>query len=219
MLNSSQISTSNESEVQYLKSEDAYRIKFNEIINKIYAATNLDEILIDLQADITALFGVARMTIYIVDGIKRELVSRVKSGTEVAEIRLPLSTESVAGYSAFRQKVVNIKNVYDPAELTAIDPKLGFDGSWDKKGGFTTREMLAAPIIYRTFLLGAIQLVNRKEAQAFQTVHEQSLQELATILGIAFYNQKRMAKNPDQQVFLPDRKPPDQPEGIRWRAG
>lgn len=177
-----------------LQSEVEYRTKLQEICNKIYAAKNLDDILINLRDEITGLFEAERITVYVVDGKTRELVSRFKSGEEVAEIRIPVSPNSIAGCSAFKQKLINIKDAYDEAELKAIDPKLKFDSSWDQKTGFTTRAVLVVPIIYKKFLLGAIQMINRTSGDAFNAIDEWAVEELAKILGIALYNQKRMAR-------------------------
>jgi hypothetical protein len=93
----------------------------------------MDEILINLKDEITDLFEAERLTVYVVDGKKRELVSRFKSGDEISEIRVPVSLSSTAGYSAFKQRLINIKNVSDDKELAAIDPALKFDKSWDQK--------------------------------------------------------------------------------------
>ena len=81
-------------QIQHLKFEVAYRARLQKICNKINAAEDLDEILIDLKDDITSLFAAERITLYIVDGAKRELVSRLKSGREISEIRLPISGTS-----------------------------------------------------------------------------------------------------------------------------
>jgi len=184
----------NSSNDRQLKSEVEYRKKLQQICNDIYAAKNLDEILIDLKDEITSLFESERITVYVVDGIKRELVSRFKSGDEIGEIRIPISTSSIAGNSAYKQKLVNIKNVYDNKELLSIDPELKFDSSWDKKTGFKTKQVLAFPIIFKKYLLGVIQLINRSDGSSFTTLDEEAVQELAKIMGIALYNQKRMAK-------------------------
>jgi hypothetical protein len=101
------------SDVQNLKTEVEYRTRLQEIGNKLNSATNLDEMLIDLHDDIISLFNAERMTVYVVDGVKRELVSRFKSGDEIGEIRIPVSPASIAGYAAFKQKSVRIENVYD----------------------------------------------------------------------------------------------------------
>ncbi len=177
-----------------LKSEVEYRKKLQEICNNIYAAKNLDEILIDQKDAITALFEADRITVYVVDGIKRELVSRFKSGDEIGEIRIPVSTSSIAGTSALKQTLINIKDVYDKDELAGIDPELKFDSSWDKKTGYNTKQVLAYPIIFKKYLLGLLQLINRTDGASFTKMDEESVMELAKILGIALYNQKRMAR-------------------------
>lgn len=185
----------NDSGVNDLKSEVEYRTKLQDIGNKIYAASNLDEILVNLKNEITSLFDADRITVYVVDGKTRELVSRFKSGTEIAEIRIPVSISSIAGYAAFKQRLLNIKNVYDDGELASIDRELKFDKRWDKKTGFVTKQILAFPIIYKKYLLGVIQLINRKDGSSFKKIDEQAVEELSKILGIALYNQKRMAKS------------------------
>ncbi|MDY6987668.1 MAG: ATPase, T2SS/T4P/T4SS family [Thermodesulfobacteriota bacterium] len=171
-----------------------YREQLWEITNRIHSANNLDEILLDLKEDVTSLFEAERVTVYVVDGIKKELVSRVKSGDEVSDIRVPISRESLSGYVAYKGELINIEDVYDREQLSAIDPDLKFDDQWDKKSGFHTRQVLAAPISFQKYLLGVVQIINRKDGEAFTAPDEAALQELAETLGIAVYNQKRMAK-------------------------
>jgi len=183
------------SDIQHLKSEVQYRTKLQEISNSIYAASNLDEILIDLKNDMIDLVNAERITIYYVDGVKRELVSRFKTGNEVSEIRVPISGASLSGYTAAHQKLLNIKNVYNDAELSAIDPELKFDRSWDKKSGFRTQQVLVVPIIFKSFVLGVIQLINRKGGGPFIPGDEANVTELADIMGIALYKQKKMASS------------------------
>jgi len=165
-----------------------------DITNRIHAASNTDEILIDLKDDILKLFEAERVTVYVVDGIKKELVSRVKSGDEISEIRVPISTTSLSGYAAYKGQLINIKNVYDDKELAAIDPKLTFDKTWDQKSGFRTRQVLVAPINFQRYLMGAIQLMNRKDGRPFTERDEAAVREMAKTLGIALFNQKRMVK-------------------------
>ena len=182
-----------EVDVHHLKSEVEYRTKLQEISNQIYAAFNLDEILIDLKDDIVDLIGAERITIYYVDGIKRELVSRFKSGEEIAEIRVPISDNSIAGYAATHQQMLNIKDVYDTNELNSLDASLKFDSRWDKRSGFRTKQVLAAPILFKSYLLGVIQLINRRSGGPFTRRDEDNIRELTKIMGIALYKQKRMA--------------------------
>ncbi|MBW1743943.1 MAG: GAF domain-containing protein, partial [Deltaproteobacteria bacterium] len=177
-----------------LEGDLGYQERLLEITNRVHAAGNIDEILIDLQGDITRLFDAERLTIYVVDGIKKDLVSRVKSGEEITEIRVPISTNSLAGYAAYKGRLLNINNVYNEDELGGIDPKLKFDRTWDEKTGFRTRQVLVAPVNFQKYLMGAIQLINRKDGTGFSEREEEAVQELAQTLGIALFNQKRMAK-------------------------
>lgn len=185
--------TAHNEDIKDLKSEVEYRKKAKEINKKVFAASNIDEILIDLHDDIISLFEAERMTVYYVDGIKRELVSRFKSGPEIEEIRVPLSPSSIAGYTAFKQKLVNIHDAHDEEELKNIDPLLKFDGSWDVKSGFRSKQILCVPIVFKKMLLGAIQLVNRNDGNSFSEEDERNVAELSETLGIGLYNQKRMS--------------------------
>jgi len=199
-------SEASDSQIKDLKFEVAYRARLQEICNKINAAEDLDEILIDLKDDITSLFAAERITVYVVDGTKRELVSRIMSGAEIAEIRLPLAANSIAGWCADKRTPLNIKNVYDKKELASIDPNLKFDESWDQKSGFVTRQVLGYPIIFKNYIMGVIQLINRKKGNSFIRIDEIAIKEVAHILGIALFNQKKIAhrKKPRKFDFLID---------------
>ena len=122
--------------------------KLQELGNKLYSAANLDDILFQLKDEIMAFFGADRMTVYMVDGVKRELISRYKSGEEISEIRIPISKTSIAGHAAMRQKMINVKDVYDDDELSAIDPDLKFDKNWDVRTGYKTKSVLVYPVIF-----------------------------------------------------------------------
>ena len=174
-------------------SETQYTTRIQDIGNRLNAANNLGEALINLKDEICELFGADRITVYVVDGVKRELVSRFKSGSEVTEIRIPVAQNSVAGYAALKQTLVNIKDVYEQKELKAIDPDLQFDSSWDRRTCYRTKEILAHPIVYQKYLMGTLELINRKADGEFGKAEDKAIQELSKIMGVALYNQKRIA--------------------------
>ena len=174
-------------------SEAKYKSRIQAIGNRLNEANNLGEALINLKDEICELFGADRITVYVVDGVKRELVSRFKSGSEVAEIRIPVAQTSIAGYAALKQTLVNIKDAYDQKELTAIAPDLQFDSSWDRRTGYRTKEVLAHPIVYQKYLMGTMELINRKGDGVFGEAEEKAVLDLSKIMGTALYNQKRIA--------------------------
>ncbi|MFY9941493.1 MAG: hypothetical protein WAK57_04905, partial [Desulfobacterales bacterium] len=74
MQNLTKVSPTTSQPVQALKIKPTGRPSLQEISDRIYNAANLEEILIDLKDDITALFGAERLSVYVIDGVKRELV-------------------------------------------------------------------------------------------------------------------------------------------------
>ncbi len=168
--------------------------KFHAITQAIHSARNVDEILLEQKNSILELFDAESITIYAVQSEKNEIVSKVKSGESINEIRVPISPRSIAGFVALEQKRLNIKDVYEDNELKKIHPELSFDGSWDKKTGYRTRSMLVYPLIFDNQLMGIIQLINKKEGDQFNPLDEQQAQLMSETLALAFFNQRKFVK-------------------------
>ncbi|MCP4104292.1 MAG: GspE/PulE family protein [Desulfobacteraceae bacterium] len=182
------------------RSDVKFKIQLQKVAGKIYAAKNLNEILVSLIEDIAELFESERITIYMLDGENRELVSRFKSGKDVKEIRIGVRATSIAGYAAHKQKLININDVNNPKELKAVDSSLKHDKTWDQQTGFTTKQILAVPIFFQKYLMGALQLMNKKTGQ-FTPIDERAATELARILGIGLHNQKRTARGATKNKY------------------
>jgi type II secretory ATPase GspE/PulE/Tfp pilus assembly ATPase PilB-like protein len=179
---------------QSLEEQLKFQKKLNNITNRIHAAKDTNDILLNLQNDILGLLDADRITIYMVDGIRKQIVSKFKTGNEIAEIRVPLGNGSIAGYCAASGRIINISNAYDDQQLKSIHPDLSFDKSWDEKTGYKTSQVLAAPISYNKYLLGVIQLINKKSGKAFNSEDHTSIQEIGKVLGIAFFNNQKAAQ-------------------------
>jgi len=177
-----------------LEEELEFQKKLNYITNKIHSARDTDDILLNLQKEILSLFDADRITIYVVDGIRKQIVSRFKTGNEINEIRVPIEKSSIAGYCAATGSLVNIRDAYDEGELHSINPQLKFDKSWDQKTGYKTTQVLVAPITYNKYLLGVIQLINKKNGHVFGKEDEISAKEIAKVLGIAIFKNNRNAQ-------------------------
>lgn len=168
------------------------RKALQEITNRIHAAQNIKQILVDLKEGILNLFNAHSITIYVVDKVHNEIYSMFLTGTRLKEIRVPISNESIAGFVANTGKVVNISDAYNQAELQLLDAELSFDQSWDKKSGFRTKQILAAPIYHNNQLMGVIQILNKKIGEGTFSEEEAGLAlEIAEVLGVAFFNQQR----------------------------
>jgi type II secretory ATPase GspE/PulE/Tfp pilus assembly ATPase PilB-like protein len=171
----------------------SYYKALHDIGNQIHAAKDINEILINLREKILSLFDADRITIYVVDGKRKEVYSRFAAGA-IQEIRVPINNKSLAGYTANNAQITNILNAYDARELKVIDRELEFDRSWDEKSKYMTKQILTVPIFYKRYVIGVLQLINKKGGDRFSLEDQNSAVEMAKVLGIAFFNQKKMAQ-------------------------
>ncbi|MEF8793660.1 hypothetical protein [Thiohalorhabdus sp.] len=88
-----------------------YQRRPHVILRRIHDAPTFDEALPQLEAEMLALVGAERMTVYQRGRHNREIVSRFKTGEEVRGIRVPVGPTSVAGYVALTQEPVRIEDV------------------------------------------------------------------------------------------------------------
>ena len=118
--------------------------------------------MLDVSRDICQLFEADRMTIYTMSEDGSSIVSKVKTGlNSFKDIKLPISESSLAGFAALNKRHMNIKDVYDDAELKQYSPNLTFLKAVDQRTGYRSKQMLLAPILggeSGTDLLGVIQL-------------------------------------------------------------
>lgn len=166
------------------------------LTNRIYATENIAQIMVDLAHDICQLFQADRLTLYVLNKEKAVLVSKVKLGIAIEQdLVLPLNKSSIAGYVALSRETVRIKNVYDAAELSEIDPDLRFCNKVDQVISYQTRQMLAAPLIPPASreVVGVLQLINHRNNVVFSEAVEESLSALAITLAQAFAQRLKSA--------------------------
>ncbi len=175
--------------------ELSYRKRLIEIANMINSAPSIQEILVDIKDKMLDLVDAERVTIFALDTKNQELFSLLKAGAEVKEIRVAKTFGSIAGFTALSRKTANVKSAYDAAELARLHPSLKFDARWDKASGFRTGQVLATPILFEKYMLGVLQLINKRTGTAFTAKDEEAAEELSKILGIAFYNQHRATRS------------------------
>ena len=162
--------------------------KLQTVTTKIHATSNLDEIMLDLGMDFCDLFNCERFTLYAVTPEKTHIVSKVKTGlTTFNDLNLRINPTSIAGYVAQTRKTVNIRDVYDEAELKRHSPDLAFLQLVDQRTGYRTREMLVAPLVtvQSNELLGVVQFINNRSGGPFSGVCLEGVKELCDTLSVA----------------------------------
>jgi type II secretory ATPase GspE/PulE/Tfp pilus assembly ATPase PilB-like protein len=166
------------------------------VTNKIHATANVDEIMLELSQDVCALFNADRLTIYAVGEDKASIISKVKTGlNSFKDLKLPIADQSIAGHVALAKTIVNIRDVYDEAELKIINPNLRFLQEVDKRTGYRTKQMLVGPIVdtQNAELLGVVQIINNKAGVPFTAVAEEGIKGLCETLAIAFAQRNKPA--------------------------
>ncbi len=104
-----------------------------------------------------------RATLYQYDPDRQELVSRAATELEIPEIRHRLG-EGISGYVAQTRQVLHVPDVHR-------DPR--WSDQVDRRTGFQTRCVLAAPIVSpRGQLLGVLQVLNKRGC-SFEPFDEQ----------------------------------------------
>jgi len=172
----------------------AFQKQLQAVTNKIHATNNIDEIMLEVSADVCALFNADRLTIYSMGEDKQSIVSKVKTGlNSFKDLKLPIAEHSIAGYVALSKKTANIKDVYDENELRALNGNLRFLQEVDKRTGYRTKQMLVAPILEAgsNELIGVIQIINNKAGIPFGALADDGVSELSQTLAIAFKQRQK----------------------------
>ena len=172
----------------------AFQKQLQAVTNKIHATNNVDEIMLEVSADICTLFNADRLTIYSIGEDKQSIISKFKTGlNSFKDLKLPIAEHSIAGYVALAKKSINIRDVYDEAELKAINPNLRFLQEVDKRTGYRTKQVLVAPVLdqQNNDLIGVIQIINNKAGVPFGAFTEEGVAEIAQTLAIAFKQRQK----------------------------
>ena len=139
-----------------------------------------------------------RATTYLVRPDTQQLVSTAVIGNVSRTIRVPICEDSLAGYCALSGRAFVIPDAY--GDLSAIDPKLRFDRSWDEANRYRTRDVMCAPATFKGELMGVVQVINGRERPfsegdllplksvsrfvAYALYHARLHDELATLKGL-----------------------------------
>jgi phosphoserine phosphatase RsbU/P len=124
-------------------------------ISRLFAVTTeLDPLLTRIAEAVTTILACERASIFIHDASTGELWTKV--ALKADEIRLPDSA-GIVGYAFKHNELVHVPEAYD-------DPR--FNSTTDRKFGFETRSLIAAPMLdIDGHPLGVIQALNKSSGQ------------------------------------------------------
>jgi type II secretory ATPase GspE/PulE/Tfp pilus assembly ATPase PilB-like protein len=172
----------------------AYQQKLQAVVKKIYAATSVEDLTGEVTETLCDAFDADRITIYVTNEEKTSIVSKVKTGlSSFKDIKLPINEQSVAGYVAVHKRLLNLRDVYDQAELKSHRPPLTFLKAVDLKTGYRTQQMLVVPVLdlRHRELLGVVQVINSRSGAPFPSLMEDGLMQVAEALAIPLQQHQR----------------------------
>lgn len=187
--------------------------KLMEITRLLALETDLDPILHLITEGACQALESERASLFLYDEETRELYSRVVTDLEIQEIRMSVD-EGINGWVGRNKQLLNVPN-------PTLDPR--WKPTIDRQTGFTTRNILAAPLVSprNSRLLGTLSLLNRRNEEAFDKADEHLLEAFAAHAAVSLervdllqkYRQTRdlqlslEAARHVQARFLPERLP------------
>src|SRR5206468_3378164 len=145
-----------------------------EVSRSFAVATELDPLLKTIAEACCAMLGCERSSIFLYDAPADQLWTKV--ALQTSEIRVP-SGAGIVGHVFKSNAVFHCADPYN-------DPR--FNRDVDKRTGFTTRNILAAPMVdLERKPVGVIQAINKNSSAGFEAADEALIQLLADQAGVA----------------------------------
>ena len=143
------------------------------VIPAIISESDIERLMQLILANAATVMEAERASIFLYDPKTHELYTFATEGGDIKEIRIS-ADKGIVGAVVQERNILRIKDAYK-------DPR--FETSIDKKTGFTTRAILAMPIIGRAEgLLGVIEVMNKKSTLRYFTDKDVKMLEAFTSL-------------------------------------
>lgn len=146
-------------------------MKLVEVTCELAGLHDLDRILETITSRVCEALRCERASLFLFDEATKTLHTRVATELEIEEIRTPIDN-GIAGWVARHRAVANIG---DPSS------DVRWNASFDRRTGFQTRNVLAAPLVsaHDDRLIGVLQLLNKHDEE-FDAFDEQLVQAFAS---------------------------------------
>ena len=143
------------------------------VCRALAVTTDLDALLREIAESTCRLLGCERSSIWLHDPARAELCTKIALGSDMIRVRVG---EGIVGTAFVANQVVHSPRPYE-------DPR--FSPESDRRSGFVTRSLLAAPMVdFGGQPVGVIEAVNKLEVP-FSSHDESLLRLLAAQAGVA----------------------------------
>ena len=181
-------------EIRELSRRLALRKSLLEITNRLYAAKDINEIHLELRKFILPLLNAQSASLYAVDLARGDLYTLAGEENQFREVRVAINGNSVAGFVAQSGKPLNVAYVQDKGGASGVQQIFSQKERMPRETLSRAVQVLAVPVFHENTLMGVIEVSNRKDEGRFSDDEQAFLEEIAEVLGIAFFNQSKVAK-------------------------
>jgi diguanylate cyclase (GGDEF)-like protein/PAS domain S-box-containing protein len=160
---------------------------FKKVSREISSTLNLTELLKKIMQTTKTVIGAEACSVLLLDEATGELVFEValgKKGKDVKKFRIKPG-QGIAGW-VFEQK--------EPLLISDVKKDARFYQAVDKKTGFESKSMIAAPLLVKDKILGVIQVINKINEALFDVEDRDLLMTLSGQISVAIDNAE-MAEN------------------------
>lgn len=163
------------------------------VARTLAAETSLELLLKTVAQEIKKVLDADRCSVFLLDKVNNQLVSKIALGMGTQEIRFPADS-GLAGYVAQSGEIVNIKDAYSDSR---------FNQDIDKETGYKTETILCMPIWnMKHEILGVFQVLNKQNG-TFTKEDEELLIAIGSSAGIAIENARLFES---QQLMIQEQK-------------
>jgi PAS domain S-box-containing protein len=167
-------------------------LQANRILSSKLNVTELLEAVMELA---TRVVKAEAASILLLDERTNELYFNVAlggAGHHIKEIRLKVG-EGLAGWVAEHKQAVIVNDA-------RTDPR--WSGRGDEKSEFTTRQLLAVPIMTKGRLLGVVEAINKSDGSAFTDEDQRAFEAFASQAAVAIENARLFSQVKEEKDKL-----------------
>ena len=141
----------------------------------VAAEKNIDSLIKTIAEETKTALNADRCTVFLYDKEHNELYSKVATGLDTKELRIP-ADRGIAGHVVQTGETINIKDAYNDDR---------FNSDVDKQTGYKTKTILCMPIKnYNQEIIGVFQVLNKFD-EYFTPDDEDLLVAIASSAGIS----------------------------------
>ena len=161
--------------------------KLRSILTQAQVSPNIATLIPEILEELKSTWRCKAITLFALDRENRQLFSRNKIENLESEIRVDISTSSLAGYVAGVGKAINLTDAYSEKDLTELHPQLSKGSTLDAPLNMKTKAIMVLPIPHNKKLIGVVEVVNkRRDGEAFSDTDFKLAREISPILGSIF---------------------------------